>query len=121
MISVRLLEIDRTSCNVIFSTRLPYLRWSLAKRYQNEIIFFGSGGIFKYTRREDVGSNLHRELVVMVRRHPVPPAAVENKDSRLMTSVEKTVKPLLGRGDEDLYDLNSWTVHDNRQSAMRRA
>lgn len=121
VISVKLSEIDRSRCNIIFSTRLPYLRWSLTKQYGDEIIFVGSGGIFEYLRREDAATNLHRELVVMLRSHPVPPVAVEKKESRLMSNVKKTVKQLLGRGTEDLYDLDTWTIYGKSHVISRRA
>lgn len=119
--SVQMSEIDRTTANVILSTRLPYLRWSLTKPYGDEIMFVGSGCIFEYTNREDVASNLHRQLIVMVRQHPVPPVVAEKKDSRLLASVKKTVKQLLGLETEDLYDLNAWTAYEDIEASRRQA
>ena len=36
--------------DVMYTTRLQYLRNSLAQRYGNEILFVGSGGIFRIRR-----------------------------------------------------------------------
>jgi len=37
--------------------------------YGHEILFVGSGGVFRYDRADDAKRNLHREFVVMLTPH----------------------------------------------------
>jgi hypothetical protein len=65
-------------CDVIFSTRLPYLKWALTSD-GNEILFVGSGGIFEYSQRSKVKTNVHREIIHLIRKRV---ARLERKNVR---------------------------------------
>lgn len=95
--------------DLIYTTRLPYLHWSLTTEYGHEILFVGSGGIFDYPDQERMSRNLHRELMVMMRRQDTarPPRPDQ---SGVSAKLKGAVKKLLGMQSDDLYDLGRWTV-----------
>jgi hypothetical protein len=98
--------------DLIFRTRLPYLRWALTREYGDEILFVGSGGVFEYRRRADAVKNLHRELVVLLRRTP-PPNRGQRQRTGLMARAKGLLRRLVGRSRQDLYDLGEWTVFES--------
>lgn len=102
--------------DVLFTTRLPYLKWSLTEPYGDEILFVGSGGIFEYTDRLKASQNLHRELIELLRRRQGPPRPRYGASSKLIHNAKQAIKQLIGRRDEDLYDLATWTVFYNDQA-----
>jgi beta-lactamase family protein len=105
-----------------FTTRLHYLRWSLTTPYGHEILFVGSGGIFKYRDAEDVCRSMHRELMTMLMPHKESPASRFGTSSPFVSGLKRTVKSLLGRRPSDLYDLGAWTVWSTEDiGASRRA
>lgn len=97
--------------DVTYTTRLHYLRNSLAQRHGNEILFVGSGGIFEYANREAASRNLHRELQVLLRKPGETRLRRYGNSSKPVYKLKQAVKRMLGHTREDLYDLNAWTVY----------
>jgi hypothetical protein len=98
------------SYDIVYVTRLHYVRWSLTTPHGHEILFVGSGGIFKYTNAADAKRNLHRELTVILTPHDACPPSRFGSDPRWLYRLKRIVKTLLGRRPRDLYDLAAWTV-----------
>jgi L-ascorbate metabolism protein UlaG (beta-lactamase superfamily) len=101
--------------DVVFQTRLPYLKWSYTAPSGDEILFVGSGGIFEYAEQAQARRNLHRELKTLLTRQSAP-LAVRPIPNPRMQSVKRAIKRVIGRRDEDLYDLGRWTVFGERGS-----
>jgi hypothetical protein len=96
--------------NVSYLTRLPYLEMSLSKRYGDEILFVGSGGVFLFKSDEDARRNLHLELRTMLRKHERAPGSRFGRFGPRVARLRSFVRRMLrGQGD-DLYDLTQWTV-----------
>jgi hypothetical protein len=100
---------DNKPHDLRFTTRLHYLRLSLATRYGHEILFVGSGGVFDYRSVAAVRRALHRELAVMLTQHQKAPCSRFGDNSRFMFHVKRSVRALLGGRPHDLYDLMQWT------------
>ena len=99
--------------DVIYTTRLPYFKWSLTEPYGDEILFVGSGGIFEYSHWSKAKQNLHRELMHLLKRRDGPPQPRYGTSSQLVYKAKKAIKQLIGRREQDLYDLATWTtLHD---------
>lgn len=96
--------------DVIFTTRAPYLRRSLVRPFGDEVLFVGSGGVFKYSDQAKARRNLHRELMPLLRKNEAPPRSRYGKSSKHVYKAKQLVKRLLGRTEPDLYDLGSWSV-----------
>jgi len=96
--------------DLIYTTRVSYLKWSLTRPHGEEILFVGSGGIFEYRDPARARNNLHRELMTLLRRHAkaVPPRP--RPKPKLVALARSAVKRLLGRHRPDLYDLRTWSV-----------
>jgi hypothetical protein len=107
---------NKSVYDVIYTTRLPYLKWSLTIPYGDEVLFVGSGGVFEYTDRKRIKQNLHRELMHVLRRQSTVPLPRYGKSSRVAYAAKTAVKRLLGWVGEDLYDLEKWTVFHNGQA-----
>jgi L-ascorbate metabolism protein UlaG (beta-lactamase superfamily) len=104
--------LDERGYDVTYITRLGYLRQSLTTEFGNEILFVGSGGIFRYADPSKVRANLHGELIAMMRRHARAPAARPRGVRRAISRLKQAVKAVLRRRDDDLYDLERWTVFE---------
>jgi hypothetical protein len=102
--------VERAVYDVIYTTRLPYLRQSLTSPFGNEILFVGSGGIFEYTDRTKIRTNLHCELVQILSARTKAPAPRYGKSSRLMYKLKAVIKRMLGMTEMGLYDLETWTI-----------
>lgn len=102
--------LDRKSYDVILTTQSSYLRRTLASDFGHETLFVGSGCIFEYTTREKAEQNLHRELLPLLNNRTQPPRSRFGDQSKLMYQLKQGVKKVIGRVDEDLYDLKRWTV-----------
>lgn len=109
-------EMQRTSSyDVIYTTRLSYLKWAFTMPHGDEILFVGSGGIFRYTDQLKAKQNLHRELIVLLRKRDAPPQPRHGSSSKFSYKAKQVVKRLIGQASKDLYDLDTWTVfHDRR-------
>jgi hypothetical protein len=105
-------EIARSDCDVTFETRSIYLRRSLTEDYADEVLFVGSGGVFRYRDRATANRNVHQELTVMMRKQDGCPKSRFGDNSPLMFRLKNLVKGLLGQQPEDLYDLDRWIVYD---------
>jgi hypothetical protein len=99
-----------TVADVTYVTRLNYLRWSLTSEHGHEILFVGSGGIFRYADANDARRNLHRELSVLLVPHAVAPASRFGNTSPVIHRWKRRIRRWLGRRPRDLYDLATWTV-----------
>lgn len=97
--------------DVMYTTRLQYLRNSLAERYGNEILFVGSGGIFEYADRAAASRNLHREFQVLLRKPGKTRLRRYGNSSKPVYKLKQAVKRMLGHKSENLYDLDAWTVY----------
>jgi hypothetical protein len=71
---------------------------------------FFEGRPFEYTEQRKAKQNLHRELMTTLRRRDTPPQSRYGSSSKLSHRVKRAEERLLGRTDEDLYDLARWTV-----------
>jgi hypothetical protein len=100
------------ACDVVFTTRLHYLRRALTSSYGHEVLFVGSGCTFTYRDRRDADRNLHRELLPLLRQPSGPPRSRYGDSSPLVYAFKQRVKAAIGRQDEDLYDLAAWTVYE---------
>lgn len=109
---------NRSAFDVIYTTRLSYLKRSLTVPFAEEVLFVGSGGVFAYTNSSRLAENLHLELKLLLQRHTVPPPALAGS-SGLINAAKQALKRLIGRADVDLYDLVSWTeFHNERESPV---
>lgn len=99
-------------CDLVYRTRLHYLKRSLTEKYGNETLFVGSGGIFEYSESGNARRNLHRELQLLLkqRQGSIPPRY--GQSSRNMFRAKEFVKKMLGMRRPDMYDLGAWTVFD---------
>jgi hypothetical protein len=96
--------------DLVYRTRIAYLRQSLTTTYGHETLFVGSGGIFEYLDRATARSGLHREIMVMLRpADQAPPARVGGR-AGMLGMARRVARRLLGRAGQDLYDLERWTV-----------
>jgi hypothetical protein len=95
--------------DLVMTTRVEYLRWSLSTQYGNETLYVGSGVIFDYPSRAAAERALHREVAVLMKPHASAPAPLRYPNP-IVHAAKQFVKRLIGRTDEDLYDLNAWTV-----------
>jgi hypothetical protein len=97
-------------CDIVYRTRLPYLKLSLSVEFGDEILFVGSGGIFRYANAADARRNLHRELKVLLTKQAskLPPRE-RGRGSPIRWAKRKLLR-LVGQESEDLYDLGRWTV-----------
>jgi hypothetical protein len=96
--------------DLVFTTRLPYLKRSLDSRYGNEVLFVGSGCLFEFPDAETVSRKIHEEVRHLVRQHDACPPPRYGKSSALVFKSKQLVKGILGMRENDLYDLESWTV-----------
>ena len=103
---------------VIYTTRLAYLRWALTQPFGDEILFVGSGGIFEFPDQATARTNIHRELVDLIRKRQGPTRQRRGAVSQLKLSAKQIVKRMLRRSpDVDLYDVVDWTVFDRASPA----
>jgi hypothetical protein len=109
-------DADPDGFDVVYLTRLHYVRWSLTTEHGHEILFVGSGGIFHYRRASDAKRNLHRELAIVLRPQASSPSSRFGNNSRLMYAAKRFAKTLLGVQGSDLYDLAKWTVWDHSKT-----
>jgi hypothetical protein len=103
-------KLDESRYDVIYTTRLAYLRQSLATEFGHEILFVGSGGIFRYSDASKVRFNVHRELMFMLQRQPRARPPRTSGLRAAAGTVKRFMRRALGRGALDLYDLQRWTV-----------
>lgn len=94
--------------NVRYLTRLPYLELSLSKRYADEILFVGSGGVFSFRSEDDARRNLHLELRAMLRKHEQSPPSRFGHSRPIVARLKQFVRTLLRIRRDDLYDLMQW-------------
>jgi L-ascorbate metabolism protein UlaG (beta-lactamase superfamily) len=96
--------------DLTYVTRWAYMRWALTRPYGDELLFVGSGGVFEYANREAALRSLHREIISLIRNHPIEQRDQSAAKSRRFRKVKQLTKQLLGRSQLDLYDLMGWTV-----------
>jgi hypothetical protein len=96
--------------DVVYTTRLPYLRLSLTTEYGHELLFVGSGGIFEYRDRTLVATNMHHELMTMLKKQVVCPPPRHGGSGKFIHQAKKTLRSILGLREQDSYDLEAWTV-----------
>lgn len=103
---------DDSAYDLVFITRFSYLRRLLTSAHGYEVIFVGSGGIFRYRDRAALSKKIHRELAVLLRQVNAPPASRFGTQPKWLFDMKQLVKRALGRKSEDLYDLERWTVFE---------
>jgi hypothetical protein len=96
--------------DLIYTTRIPYLRRSLTTHYGWELLFVGSGGIFEYINRVDIASNIHLELTTILRKMQRCPEPRRAESENIFPKTKRFIKKLISHTEEDLYDLQKWTV-----------
>jgi hypothetical protein len=103
--------LDRPAYDLVFTTRYSYLRRALLTDYGHEIIFVGSGGLWEYRTRAKAETNLHDELAILLRKIDKPPRSRFGDQPAWLFYGKRLIKALLNKKSEDnLYDLNAWTV-----------
>ena len=102
--------IDRDCYDLVFTTRYSYLRRALTTAYGYEVIFVGSGGVWRYRNRSAASRNLHSELAPLLRQVTQPPASRFGDQPAWLYHAKRAVKRMTGRSQPDLYDLMAWTV-----------
>jgi hypothetical protein len=102
--------------DLVYTTRIAYLKWSLTRPYGDEILFVGSGGIFEYCDPAKVSLNLHRELIQIVKRADRPLKARSRRSSGLLAAAKEALKKVVRGSEHDLYDLGQWSVHSSPTS-----
>lgn len=117
-ISVEIVPSDapRGRHDIVFTTRLSYLRRALNTPYGYEVIFVGSGGVFTYRDRSSADANLHLELTPLLRKLDRPYPSRYGDQPRWLYALKTGIKSLLGRSavaSDDLYDLKNWIVYRN--------
>jgi len=110
-----LVEGNVPDCDLVYRTRLHYLKRSLTEKYGNETLFVGSGGIFEYQEQSKARRNLHRELQLLLKRRQGSLPSRYGQSSRNMFRAKELVKKLMGIRRPDLYDLGAWTVFDKQR------
>jgi hypothetical protein len=86
--------------------------------YGDELLFVGSGGIFRYASGERSFHNSPRELKVLLTRQERAPPARPDAPNRMVASIKRSIKRAIGKDEADLYDLAEWTVwHDERRAS----
>src|SRR6185295_12930297 len=111
--AIRVLPIDgdfTQDCDLVYMTRLTYVKWALTQPYGDEILFVGSGGIFRYASEQQAKRNIHRELITVLRASQQAPARRPETLFSAGKAVKRMLKRVLGRKEVDLYDLGEWTV-----------
>jgi hypothetical protein len=101
-----------SAIDIVYTTRLSYVKWALTHPYGHEILFVGSGGIFEYRSRTKASANLHREFMSLLRAGNAPVHLRRASQSPLLAGAKRAVKHLFGRSSPDLYDLRQWTVFE---------
>ena len=101
---------EKGKYDLTYTVRPAYLKLSLTQPYGDEILFVGSGGIFKYASQEIAKTNLHRELMTIVKKHVQEPKSRYGDQPKLVYKAKQTLKEWLGRNEPDLYDISSWSV-----------
>jgi hypothetical protein len=96
--------------DVLYKTRLSYLRRSLTQQYGSEVLFVGSGGIFVYRTARDARRNLHRELRTMMTLHQTCPPSRFGGSAKWVYQQKQFAKRLLRVQPTGLYDLQDWLV-----------
>lgn len=104
---------DTKSFDVIYVTRLQYIRWSLTSKYGHEILFVGSGGIFEYQSAARARENMRREFMTMLLPHDSPPRSRYGHQGAWLYKLKQHVRAVTGRQRTNLYDLGTWTVWDS--------
>lgn len=102
----------RPQFDIMYTSRVAYIKNSLTQRYGHEILFVGSGGIFEYANQRLVKFNLHRDFQRILRKPSGTPQKRYGASSKYAFKAKETIKKILGRKAVDLYDLDSWTVYD---------
>ena len=98
-------------CDLVYTTRLAYMRWALTREHGHEILFVGSGGIFEYLSDAVVPKGIHQEVIALVRKANRAPRASRGYVGRALAAAKGGVKGLLrGKPSVDLYDLPTWTI-----------
>jgi len=100
----------RENYDLIYTTRLQYLKSSLTNVFGHEVLFVGSGGIFEYMDALDIKSNIHREMIVIMSKMDRWPTRVSEGRGTIFRRTKRFIKALIGRAESDLYDLKTWTV-----------
>lgn len=103
-------EPDAGAYDIVYTTRLAYVRSALGESFGNEILFVGSGGIFEYRRRPAPGENLNRELIHLLKHRDAPVASRYGRSPRPVVRTKRMLKRLVKREPPDLYDVAAWTV-----------
>jgi len=105
---------DSRVYDLVFTTRLSYLKRSLDSPYGNEIMFVGSGCLFDFPDAEVVSRGIHSEVRRIVRQHNSCPPPRYGSSNAFVHSVKQQLKRALRMKEEDLYDLERWTIFSER-------
>ena len=90
--------------------RASYLKLSLTQLHGHEILFVGSGGVFRYSSREGAARDLHLELIAILKRHTQPRASRYGTQPEWLYRAKQAARKLLGGARPDLYDPSHWAV-----------
>lgn len=101
---------DAGAYDIVYTTRLAYLKRSLTELHGNEILFVGSGGLLQYRERPKSGQNLNQELIYLLKKRDVASASRYGTSRLYVVKAKRALKRLLTREQPDLYDVARWTV-----------
>lgn len=104
---------DIKDYDVVYITRLQYIRWSLSSKYGHEILFVGSGGIFEYFSKQKAEKNIHRELMIFLVPHLTPPQSRFGDQPEWLYHIKQSIRNLTKNNKPDLYDLGTWTIWED--------
>jgi Beta-lactamase superfamily domain len=110
-IQVEMVDQISSDAEVILTTRANYLEHCLKKLYGHEILRVGSGCRISYANRKLLPRRLHLELfdAIICADNPVG-----KRYGGLKYEFKQAVKKLLGMKEPDLYDLEEWTIWEQR-------
>ena len=81
----------------------------------------GSGGIWQYGSGQAAATNLYQELAAVLRKRDTAPPGRYGDQPRWLYEVKSRIKRAVGRQNETLYDLLTWTVFDDEVTPGHRA
>jgi hypothetical protein len=106
--------------DIIYTTRLQYLKRSLTSQYGHEVLFVGSGGIFEYASVSSLGTDVHRELICIMKKvDRIPTRAYGVR--KFVSKTKQFAKRVIGQSEDDLYDIKKWTVFEKPRGENLRA
>ncbi len=120
-VAVRQEPADTEGYDLVFTTRFSYLRRALQTQWGYEVITVGSGGTWQYGTRQAAATNMYQELAAILRKRDAAPPSRYGDQPRWLYEVKSRIKRGLGKQNDTLYNLLTWTVFDDEVAPGHRA